>query len=265
MREVVLRLSQPCARSHLAQELDSWIAQSRHGHMMSALWNRGRAQRRRVSAQDVLEEGTLHTSTAGPWMKMRIRLPRRILRASTFNLLFCLFVIWNAIDVAWVYSIYAQQAHLKPNVGARNESIFIASIHWNNEAILRQHWVPAVAELAKHLGPDHVFISVQESGSWDDSKGALRVLDSMLEKAGIDRRIILDETTHLQEISKPPGTDGWVRTSRDRIELRRVPYLAGVRNSVLGPLYELAERGIYFDRVLFINDVVFTVSSILPS
>jgi hypothetical protein len=139
------------------------------------------------------------------------------------------------------------------------EKVFIASIHWNNEKILRSHWVPALLELVAHLGEENVYVSVQESGSWDDSKGALRELDQALGKAGVRRRIILDDTTHADEIAKTPAEDGWIRTSRGVKELRRVPYLARLRNLVLQPMEELAAMGEAFDRVLFVNDVVFTV------
>ena len=143
----------------------------------------------------------------------------------------------------------------------RNQKVFIASIHWNNEKILRSHWVPAVLELAAHLGKEDVFVSVQESGSWDDSKGALRELDLALGEAGVRRRIILDDTTHADEIGKTPADSepGWIQTPRGERELRRVPYLARLRNLVLEPLEELAGKGERFDRVLFINDVVLTV------
>jgi hypothetical protein len=142
---------------------------------------------------------------------------------------------------------------------SNQEKVFIASIHWNNEKILRSHWVPALLELVAHLGEENVYVSVQESGSWDDSKGALRELDQALGKAGVRRRIILDDTTHADEIAKTPAEDGWIRTSRGLKELRRVPYLARLRNLVLQPMEELAAMGEAFDRVLFVNDVVFTV------
>jgi hypothetical protein len=146
------------------------------------------------------------------------------------------------------------------NTAANQEKVFIASIHWNNEEILRSHWVPALLELVSHLGEKNVYVSVQESGSWDDSKGALRELDEALGKAGVRRRIILDDTTHADEIGKTPAESGWIQTSRSATkELRRVPYLAKLRNLVLEPLEELAGKGERFDRVLFVNDVVFTV------
>lgn len=142
---------------------------------------------------------------------------------------------------------------------AKPEKIFIAGIHWNNEKVLREHWVPGVLRLVKHFGEDNVYVSVQESGSWDRSKEALAELDKGLEMVGVRKKIILDETTHEDEIKKPPGRGGWIQTPRGLKELRRVPYLARLRNLVLEPLYELAQAGEHFDKVLFINDVVFKV------
>lgn len=142
----------------------------------------------------------------------------------------------------------------------KKERIYIASIHWNNEAVLRSKWIEAVVNTIKVLGPENFYVSVYESGSWDDTKGALRVLNSTLEDLGVQRSIILDESTHLDEISKPPGSSqGWIDTSRGKRELRRIPYLAKLRNISLKPLADLALRGIKFDKILFLNDVVFTV------
>jgi hypothetical protein len=114
-------------------------------------------------------------------------------------------------------------------------------------------------DLAKELGPDRVFVSVQESGSWDDSKGALRLLGQLLDNINVRHKIILDDTTHHDEINKIPGDSGWIMTPRGRVELRRIPYLARLRNLVLQPLDELAAAGVRFDNILFLNDVVFKV------
>lgn len=148
----------------------------------------------------------------------------------------------------------------EPSTTAKTNTdrIFIASTHWNNAAILRSHWNAAILNLTRALGPERVFVSVYESGSWDDSKAALRELDAELEQRGIPRRIVLDKTTHEDEISRPPaGTgEGWVDTPRGRRELRRIPFLSRQRNLSLQPLERLEQR---FDRILFLNDVVFTV------
>lgn len=139
------------------------------------------------------------------------------------------------------------------------ERLYIASMHWNNEAILRSHWNDAVLQLAREWGPENIFVSVYESGSWDNSKGALRDLDSKLDRLGVPRNITLSTTTHKDEISGPPADEGWVYTSRGKKELRRIPYLARLRNLTLRPLEDLAKQGVLFDKVLFLNDVVFTV------
>jgi len=148
--------------------------------------------------------------------------------------------------------------------------IFIASNHWNSESILRSHWSDAVTRLIVRLGVGNVYFSLYESGSWDDTKGALRELDERLEKLGVERRVILEETTHADEISRTPGVgeEGWIVTPMGRKELRRIPFLAKARNRVLEPLLELQAEGGRngsFDRLLFLNDVIFTVRPLLPN
>ena len=144
------------------------------------------------------------------------------------------------------------------------DRVFIASIHWNNEAILRSHWNAAILNLVQHLGPENVYVAILESGSWDDSKGALRELDAELEQLGVERSVELEQQTHKDEIERLPATGepGWVWTSRGRKELRRIPYLSTLRNRLLRRMRELAERRVQtrvFDKVLWLNDVVFTV------
>jgi hypothetical protein len=58
-----------------------------------------------------------------------------------------------------------------------------------------------------------------------------------------------------------PG-EGWVKTPKGDMELRRIPYLSRTRNMSLKPLEELAKQGIIFDKILFLNDVVFTVRNL---
>ena len=43
-------------------------------------------------------------------------------------------------------------------------------------------------------------------------------------------------------------------------EMRRIPYPASVWNEALKPLSTLGESGAKFDKILYINDVVFSVS-----
>jgi len=184
---------------------------------------------------------------------------RGMLRRRILQSLVITFIAWNAVEVLQIrrHLFRADLTNRQPP--RRLERIFIASLHWNNEEILRSHWNDAVVELTKALGPENIFISIYESGSWDNTKDALRELDMELHRMGVPRNITVSETTHLDEISAHPTGDDWIETPRGKKELRRIPYLARLRNLTLRPLEDLSREGITFDKILFLNDVVFTV------
>ncbi|KAL8934206.1 MAG: hypothetical protein Q9216_006023 [Gyalolechia sp. 2 TL-2023] len=182
---------------------------------------------------------------------------RRSSRSRFFRAILLVLVLTTFVDLFSLASA-RRRAYLAEDLSSSpRESIFIASIHWNNEAILRSHWNEAVLRLVEHFGPKNVYVSILESGSWDDSKGALRLLDGELERLGTRKTIILDEATHEDEIAQTPANNGWIDTARGKPELRRIPYLSRLRNRSLEPLAKLFEEGTKFDRVLFLNDVVF--------
>lgn len=195
------------------------------------------------------------------------RVMRHRVRARVFRTLFAalvLFVILDFLSFAGL-SINTQSTTVDslsytPNV----QKIFISSTHWNNEHVLRSHWSQAIVDLVNHLGGENVYISILESGSWDNSKDALRDLDRRLGRLNVNRTIILDETTHLDEIQMPPSEVGWIDTPRGNRELRRIPYLSRLRNKTLQPLERLVAAGQTFDRIIFLNDVVFSVSDGFP-
>ncbi|KAL4890322.1 cryptococcal mannosyltransferase 1-domain-containing protein [Aspergillus ambiguus] len=191
----------------------------------------------------------------------RYRRRHRLLHA----LLIILF-IWSAAEVTLIQRHLAQDPPRKTSHHTlqrpRTGRIFIASIHWNDEIILRSHWNQAVVDLVQALGPQNVFVSVYESGSYDNTKDALMTLDRSLSALDVPRNITLSEVTHWDEMQRPPVGAGWVQTIRGKKELRRVPYLARTRNISLEPLIRLAEEGLYFDTILFLNDVVFTVDDV---
>ncbi|PGH15972.1 hypothetical protein AJ80_05348 [Polytolypa hystricis UAMH7299] len=215
------------------------------------------------------------------YWRARSSVSRRQLRRRLLAIFLFIFIVWNAVEVYAIRYRLIQADTLTTTAhdgggdgGAaaalakkkrEGESVFIASTHWNNERILRSHWNAAVLELVTVLGPENVFVSVLEGGSWDDSKGALRELDAKLADLGVQRSIVLEDETHQDHIEQVPveQREGWIDTPRGKRELRRIPYLAGLRNRSLKPLEELAEKGVGFDRVLFLNDVVFTTNDVL--
>ncbi|KAL9580770.1 MAG: hypothetical protein Q9212_004296 [Teloschistes hypoglaucus] len=188
---------------------------------------------------------------------------RRSSRTRLFRAALLVLVIAFSIDLISLAGARRRAHHNEIAESIPAQRIFIASIHWNNEAILRSHWNRAVLRLVDHFGAHNVYISILESGSWDDSKVALKWLDGELGRLGVPRTIILDETTHADEIAATPGSSGWIDTARGKKELRRIPYLSRLRNRSLQPLDQLVEKGIRFDRVLFLNDVVFNTEDVV--
>lgn len=179
---------------------------------------------------------------------------------SVWRLLLFAFVTWTLFDTLLIHHRLdaAAQTYSKPQSPVR---VYIASLHWNNERILRDSWNQGLLDLISVLGPSNVFVSLYESGSRDGSKDAIGELDKALGVMGVPRNITLDKTTHADAMASPPlePGNGWVETPRGRIELRRISYLARLRNMSLQPLKEMARSGIEFEYILFLGDVVFTV------
>lgn len=131
-------------------------------------------------------------------------------------------------------------------------------------------WSNSLLKLVQDLGPENVFVSISESGSLENTKGALLDLEGELKKLGVKHRIVtgidhLEQYDMLRNLPPIGQRQGWVYTGRpesfagkDGWEMRRIPYLAKQRNLVMEPLYEAAEGE--WDKVLWINDVVFKVS-----
>jgi len=165
------------------------------------------------------------------------------------------------LDVLLTFHISRGPPPLSAIVHNTGEKIFIAGLHWNDEALIRSHWAPAVLALVQHLGVDNVFVSTIEGGSWDNTTAALWEFDAELRNLGVQRSIAsLPYLTHEAEANRLPeaGEQGWIDTPRGKKELRRIPYLATLRNLAMRPLEEMADR-VKFDRVLWLNDVIFTV------
>lgn len=206
------------------------------------------------------------TCIIAPTASAMLRLPfRHRRRRGLFHALLILFVIWNAVEVVLIQRhLWHPLAHNNHQLQSPPERIFIASIHWNDEIILRSHWNQALINLVQALGPQNVFVSVYESGSYDNTKDALRALDQSLAALDVPRNITLSNVTHWDEMHKPPADHDWLQTKRGKKELRRIPYLARTRNIGLEPLSRLAEEGVHFDKILFLNDIVFTVGLTSP-
>jgi hypothetical protein len=187
---------------------------------------------------------------------------RHLPRSSAFRILLALLLLWDTLRCVSLYT--RQIAALNAPPPPRNtKRIYIAAQHWNDARLLRQHWNAALVALLQELGVENVFLSIYESGSYDDSKDALRELDAQLEGLSVKREIVLDDISHADEIARQPSEQGWIKTPDGETRMRRIPFLASVRNHVFAPLDRLTKEGENFDTILFLNDVVFTPRDVL--
>ena len=156
----------------------------------------------------------------------------------------------------------------------QNQKIFVVAQLWTNAQLISERWGHSLLDLVRVLGKENVYVSILESGSLDNTKEVLKQLDDVLEQNNIPHTTILDPTTHADEISVGPFDDqgnpreGWIQTTsvgtQWEKELRRIPYLARLRNRALRPLFNVRdEQGQKFDKILFISDVVFRPQDVL--
>ncbi|KAI0385914.1 glycosyltransferase family 69 protein [Hypomontagnella monticulosa] len=203
---------------------------------------------------------------------------RRFRRNYLRPILFVLFFLFS-IDAILLVRHRPKTHRTNTNVDRRsfsfsnsagNTSVFIASVHRNTELIQKSAWNQAVLDLVDYLGPENVHVSAVESGSQDETKEALMDLKAALDQRYASNTIRLGLTVweQLEEIDArpPPGArePGWIwNVAESQFELRRIPYLANVRNQAMEPLKQLQSEGRRFDKVLWLNDVVFDVEDIV--
>ncbi|CAK7212944.1 hypothetical protein SBRCBS47491_001635 [Sporothrix bragantina] len=64
-------------------------------------------------------------------------------------------------------------------------------------------------------------------------------------------------------MTRPPADgQGWVKTEEAKLRLRRIPFLANLRNKVLEPLQDQQKRGVTYDHILFLEDVLFHANDV---
>lgn len=200
--------------------------------------------------------------------------PRRIFRSRILRLALVIVVVWTFLE-----AFYIHRGILLANNGTtqhvNREKIFIAFLPWNQEIILRTHLMKQIKELIQALGVENVFLSIYENGSFDNTKDALRDLQRELDDMGARSQMTMEATSHQDIVNGRPTKpeEGWIEIDSTGYEkhdirkgdfaLRRIYYLAGLRNKVFKPFDELARQGEKFDKILFLNDVVYSAEDIL--
>lgn len=205
------------------------------------------------------------------------RSPRRRLLKALVYVFTCLF-FFDLLTILKQHREFSRnlQAHTYTDVASlpsslRNQKVFIVAQFWTNAKIIQDRWGQALLDLVSTLGKENVYVSIYESGSLDRTKDVLKMLDDILAEQNIPRSVILDPTSHADEINVGPIDEqgnprsGWIQTTTVGAgkELRRIPYLARLRNTSLKVLFEHHARGIEYDKILYLNDVVFRPSDVL--
>ncbi|KAH6898671.1 glycosyltransferase family 69 protein [Thelonectria olida] len=189
---------------------------------------------------------------------------RRLVRSRIPKIFLFLLCIISVLDALRIHRAVADADRTPtPKPSQPPERIYIASLHWNDAHVLWRFWNEALLKLTEALGKENVFVSIHESGSWDTTKDALAALDAELARRGVPRHIEMTNELHSEMIKVGwQGEEGWVDTPTGK-QKRRIPFLANLRNKTLRDLLELHKQGITFDKVLFLNDVIFTPDDVL--
>ena len=200
--------------------------------------------------------------------------PRHIFRSRILRVILLALPLWTFFETLLVHRTLSATDQQSP-ARVNTEKIFITSLPWNNEIIFRTHLTNQIRDLIHALGASNLFFSIYENGSFDGTKDALRDLHKELEALGVRSRVILDDESHQDIVNSRPSEakEGWIKVDKSGFEkyqihqgdyaLRRIYYLAELRNKVLEPLAELAAKGETFDKILFLNDVVFSADDVL--
>jgi hypothetical protein len=199
-------------------------------------------------------------------------LPRRLRRSSTFCRAILLLALVFLIDTVVLLArrppvISAHNPHPARSVAPPSPSyrtVFIAALHTDTAPLLHHSWSDSLVSLVDRLGHDNVHISLVEAGSHDATRLELRQLTNRLDRLGVPNTVHLGPTGWQladQTRDKPAVGEhrpGWVWHHNDtKADMRRIPHLAWGRNQAMEPLMALAAKGKLFNRVLWIDDVVF--------
>ena len=135
------------------------------------------------------------------------------------------------------------------SANVNNEKIFIAAALYDREGkLVSGDWGRSVLGLIDVLGPENVHLSIYENDADEKSKAAL---DKFKPKVSCNSTIFVEDLD-VSQIAHVSGVGG-------ERKLKRIAFLAEVRNRALKPLEDAASPASQtrFDRLLYINDVVF--------
>ncbi|KAJ9664718.1 hypothetical protein H2198_000064 [Neophaeococcomyces mojaviensis] len=146
------------------------------------------------------------------------------------------------------YRTLKQRVQNVPTAGSaniHNEKIYIAASIFDPGGVLASgEWAQDILDLIHILGEDNVYLSIYENDSGPEALDALARLET---RVPCNHTLISEAHLNYGEVPHVTLPDGTQR-------IKRIAYLAEVRNRALKPLEQARVR---FDKMLYLNDVVF--------
>lgn len=179
---------------------------------------------------------------------LQFRKTRRILSLfrRSFNLLSVLLVL---LAVQLIFNGSYIESNAPKFIPDSQEKVYIAANIADGD-LIDNAWGSSLLSLVDLIGAERVFVSI-----YGQPTAALSKLAEMLK---CEHKIVSEEL-------EPISLDHLPRTllpNGDR-RIKRISFLAEIRNRALQPLDELEKKGTKFDKILFINDVFFNPSEAL--
>jgi hypothetical protein len=155
------------------------------------------------------------------------------------SLAFLIFLLWQILFNGSYLDSHARKFEINP----KGESVYIAANIIDGDLITGA-WGRSLLQLVDLIGKERVFVSI-----YGGPASALKQLRGILEC----NSALVSEEEHPLDLNMIPRTT--LPTGEERI--KRIAYLAEVRNKVLEPLEKMNGEGRVFDKLLFVNDVFF--------
>ncbi|KAJ8068039.1 hypothetical protein OCU04_003617 [Sclerotinia nivalis] len=198
--------------------------------------------RNSLDANDVTYEFKDKSASSRRLASKILRAFRRICKPTYIFLFFILFLCWQIIFNA---SYTNPPKFSVPS----DEKVFIAANIVDSE-LIDGLWGDHLVALVEAIGKERVFVSV-----YGGPKDSLERLNERLH--GVEKKIVAEaddaiDLSTLHRVTLPSG----------QTRVKRIEFLADVRNKALDPITsgELTKK---YERVLFLNDVIFEVEGAL--
>jgi hypothetical protein len=177
-------------------------------------------------------------------LRIASALARKLFRSCKplyFLVAFVAFLLWQlAFNSSYISSDKSWEKGL---VAGKDDTVFIAANIIDGE-LINGAWGRSLLQLVEMIGQERVFVSI--------FGGPTDALAEFAQKLECGHELVSEAVDPINLESVPKTT---LPTGEQRI--KRIAYLAEVRNKALEPLEKLGKEGKRFNKVLFINDVFF--------